>query len=69
MVVIRVQVVLENLYRFDAINSTFGKKYNRFKENNRTGFNAVWTGLFEVNNKIYLPYYKFKHTLVAGLRR
>ncbi|MBB5623141.1 hypothetical protein HDE69_004224 [Pedobacter cryoconitis] len=51
------------LYRFDAINLQLsGRSTTDLKKITGTGFNAVWTGLFEVDNKIYLPYYKFKHT-------
>ncbi|WP_082035978.1 DUF4374 domain-containing protein [Pedobacter lusitanus] len=51
------------LYRFDAVNLQIsGRSTTDLNKITGTGFNAVWTGLFEVGNKIYLPYYKFKHT-------
>ncbi|MGY0039565.1 DUF4374 domain-containing protein [Pedobacter sp. NJ-S-72] len=51
------------LYRFDAVNLQIaGRSTTDLNKITGTGFNAVWTGLFEVDNKIYLPYYKFKHT-------
>ena len=51
------------LFRFDAVNLQLaGRTTTDLKKITGTGFNAVWTGLFQVNNKLYMPYYKFKHT-------
>lgn len=49
------------LFRFDAVNmQVSGKSVTDMNKITGTGENAVWTGLFQVDNKLYMPYYKFK---------
>jgi len=48
------------LFRFDAKNLLLaGRSTTDLKAITQTGANAVWTGLFQVDSKIYMPYYKF----------
>jgi len=48
------------LFRFDAKNLLLaGKSTTDMKAMTQTGANAVWTGLFQVDNKIYMPYFKY----------
>lgn len=48
------------LFRFDAENLLVANRSTTdLKAITQTGANAVWTGLFQVDNKIYMPYYKF----------
>jgi len=48
------------LFHFDAVNLLLkGKTTTDLKAITKTGANAVWTGLFQVDNKFYMPYYKF----------
>jgi len=48
------------LFRFDAKNLLLaGKSTTDMKAITQTGANAVWTGLFQVDNKIYMPYFKY----------
>lgn len=49
------------LFLFDAVNLKLnGKSTTDMQKITQTGENAVWTGLFQVDNKLYMPYYKFK---------
>jgi hypothetical protein len=49
------------LFIFDAVNLKLsGKSTTDMQAVTGTGENAVWTGLFQVDNKLYMPYYKFK---------
>ncbi len=48
------------LFRFDAVNLLVaGRSTTDMKAITQTGANAVWTGLFQVDNKIYMPYFKY----------
>ncbi|WP_160717446.1 DUF4374 domain-containing protein [Chitinophaga solisilvae] len=49
------------LFLFDAVNLRLaGKSTTDLKQITGTGDNAVWTGVFQVDNKLYMPFYKFK---------
>eukprot|EP01133_Synstelium_polycarpum_P002800 gene2800-3222_t len=49
------------LFLFDAVNLKLnGRSTTDLKAITGTGENAVWTGLFQVDNKLYMPYYKYK---------
>ncbi len=46
------------LYRFDAVNGKVaGRNTVDLSKITGTDEMAVWTGLFQVNNKVYIPYY------------
>ena len=48
------------LFRFDAVNLLIsGRSTTDMKKITGTGANAVWTGLFQVDNKVYMPFFKY----------
>ncbi|MCW3465310.1 DUF4374 domain-containing protein [Chitinophaga nivalis] len=52
---------LGELFLYDAVKlQVTAKSSIDLKAITGTGENAVWTGLFQVDNKLYVPYYKFK---------